>query len=127
MIDHVSIGVRDLAAARAFYGAVLAEIGYRLIDDRSDTAGFGKKYSDFWLNARPGLAANSEDTGVHVCLRTRTKEQVEAFYATALDQGAVDAGAPGLRPQYAEAYYAAFIKDADGNVVEVVTFLEGEK
>lgn len=124
MIDHVSIGVRDLTTARAFYAAVLAEIGYRLIDDRPDTTGFGKKYSDFWLNARPALDQSTVDTGVHVCLRTRTKEQVEAFYATALEQGAADAGAPGLRPQYAKAYYAAFIKDADGNVVEVVTFLE---
>ncbi len=123
MIDHVSIGVRNLAAAKAFYQSVLAEIGYRLIDDRAETAGFGKKYSDFWLNARPGLPTG-DDTGVHVCLRTRTKAQVDGFYRVALNAGAEDAGAPGMRPHYGDNYYAAFVKDGDGNVIEVVTFLE---
>lgn len=124
MIDHVSLGVRDLAAAKVFYAATLAEIGYAVLDDRPETVGFGKKYSDFWLNARPSLPKNPDDTGVHICLRTRTKEQVDGFYRVALSQGAVDSGAPGLRPEYHERYYAAFIKDADGNLVEVVTFLE---
>ena len=124
MIDHVSIGVRNLVAARAFYEAVLAEIGYAVIDDRPETVGFGKKYSDFWLNARPGLPVGI-DTGVHVCLRTRTKDQVDKFHKTALARGAEDAGAPGMRPHYADNYYAAFIKDVDGNVVEAVTFIEG--
>ena len=123
MIDHVSIGVRDLTAAKTFYTAVLAEIGYAVIDDRPETVGFGKKYSDFWLNARPGLPAG-HDTGVHVCLRTRTKDQVNRFHKLALERGARDAGAPDMRPQYADNYYAAFIQDTDGNVVEVVTFIE---
>ena len=123
MIDHVSIGVTDLSSAKVFYEAVLAEIGYAVIDDRADTVGFGKKYSDFWLNARPNLAVDA-DTGVHVCLRTRTKQQVDAFYKKALDSGAQDGGAPGLRPHYTTNYYAAFIKDVDGNVLEVVTFIE---
>ncbi len=123
MIDHVSIGVRDLAAAKAFYGKVLAEIGYEILDDRAETVGFGKKYSDFWLNARPQLPTDVE-TGVHVCMRTRTKDHVDRFYDTALQHGARCYGAPGLRPQHGKGYYAAFIKDADGNVVEVVTFLD---
>ena len=123
MIDHVSIGVRDLAAAKAFYSKVLAEIGYAILDDRAETIGFGKKYSDFWLNARPHLLADM-DTGVHVCLRTRTKGQVDAFYDTALQSGGRCYGAPGPRPHYGKGYYAAFIKDADGNIVEAVTFLE---
>ncbi len=126
MIDHVSIGVRDLASAKAFYQTVLAEIGYAVIDDRPNTVGFGKKYSDFWLNVRPNRPQGG-DTGVHICLRTRTKGQVDAFYETALQAGGEDSGPPGLRPQHGTNYYAAFIKDADGNMVEVVTFLEEEK
>jgi hypothetical protein len=49
---------------------------------------------------------------------------VDAFHAAAVAGGAVSDGAPGLRPDYAEGYYAAFIRDADGNRVEAVTFLD---
>ena len=124
MIDHISIGVRDLVAAKSFYSIVLAKVGYAVLDDRAETVGFGKKYSDFWLNARPHLPADI-DTGVHVCIRARTKDQVDAFYGAALQHGARCHGAPGLRPQHGDGYYAAFVKDEDGNVVEAVTFLEG--
>ena len=45
---------------------------------------------------------------------------MHAFYAAALEQGATDNGAPGLRPNYAENYYAAYVHDYDGNNIEVV-------
>ncbi|HEY7662059.1 MAG TPA: VOC family protein, partial [Xanthobacteraceae bacterium] len=37
--------------------------------------------------------------------------------------GACD-GAPALRPQHGEGYYAAFIRDPDGNRIEAVTFVK---
>lgn len=122
MIDHVSIGVRDLAAASRFYEAVLAPLGYKKLRDEKATVGFGKTYNEFWLNLRPNLAKG--DTGVHVCLRARGIDAVEAFHATALQMGATSEGTPGPRPEYSKAYFAAFIRDADGNVVEAVTFVE---
>jgi catechol 2,3-dioxygenase-like lactoylglutathione lyase family enzyme len=125
MIDHVSLGVSDLAASRRFYAEVLGAIGWRLLADRPDTVGFGKTYPEFWLNARPGMAPVSEATGVHVCLRVPDMNAVTVFYATALAVGARADGAPGPRPQYHDAYYAAFIRDPDGNRIEVVTFVEG--
>ena len=56
MIDHVSIAVSDLPSAMRFYEAVLGAIGYAALDIRGSTVGFGKKYSEFWLNARPDMA-----------------------------------------------------------------------
>jgi catechol 2,3-dioxygenase-like lactoylglutathione lyase family enzyme len=124
MIDHVSLGVSDLAASKRFYGEVLGAIGWRMLADRAETVGFGKKYPEFWLNARPGMAPVSEATGVHVCLRVPDANTVAVFYATALAAGARADGAPGLRPEYHDSYYAAFIRDPDGNRIEVVTFTE---
>lgn len=122
MIDHVSIGVRDLNAAAAFYEPVLATIGFAKLVVRDANVGFGKTYPEFWLNERPGRTPS--DDGAHVCLRARSTELVAAFHAEALQRGAFDDGAPGLRPQYSTSYYAAFIRDADGNRVEVVTFVK---
>ena len=122
MIDHVSIQVRDLAAAATFYARALAPLGLEVLADRPATVGFGKRYPEFWLNARPDSEGVPSDTGYHVCLRARDRATVDAFHRIALAEGAVDDGAPGERQGQMTLYYGAFIRDADGNRIEVVTF-----
>jgi catechol 2,3-dioxygenase-like lactoylglutathione lyase family enzyme len=126
MIDHVSIGVSDLARATRFYEPVLGALGYAKLDVRARTVGFGKRYSEFWLNHRPDMAAIAADCGSHVCLRAASTQAVDAFHAAALAAGGDSDGAPGERPQHGEGYYAAFVRDLDGNRVEAVTFLKGD-
>jgi catechol 2,3-dioxygenase-like lactoylglutathione lyase family enzyme len=124
MIDHVSIAVRDLGRSAAFYQAVLATIGHTPLVERPHTIGFGKRYPEFWLNHRPAMAEVVPDTGVHVCLRAASTEAVDAFHRVALELGATCDGPPGTRPHRTGAYYAAFIRDHDGNKIEAVTFVE---
>jgi catechol 2,3-dioxygenase-like lactoylglutathione lyase family enzyme len=123
MIDHVSVAVRDLAAATRFYESVLGVLGLAKLEARPATVGFGKKYPEFWINLRRDMAPVSADSGAHVCLRARAPALVEAFHAAALVAGGASDGAPGLRPQHGEGYYAAFVRDLDGNRVEAVTFI----
>jgi catechol 2,3-dioxygenase-like lactoylglutathione lyase family enzyme len=85
--------------------------------------GFGKKYPDFWLNERRSLAPIAPDSGAHVCLRASSAAAVDAFHAAALAAGGTRDGAPGLRPEYTAGYYAAFVRDPDGNRIEAVTFV----
>ncbi len=122
MIDHVSLPVSDLARSVAFYEAVLAPLGYARLVERPATVGFGKKYPEFWLNARPGLAPAPEDTGLHVALRAPDAAAVAAFHAAALAHGGRDDGAPGPRPAAMTSYFGAFIRDPDGNKVEAMSF-----
>jgi len=122
VIDHVSIAVRDLAAATRFYEAVLAPLGMTRLETRPTTVGFGKSYAEFWLNLRNDMSAPGN--GAHVCLRARSTEIVDAFHAAAIAAGGENDGAPGLRPHHGEGYYAAFIRDADGNRIEAVTFVK---
>lgn len=122
MIDHVSLGVRDLARSTHLYEAVLLTLGHTKLVTRESTVGFGKKYPEFWLNHRPQLVP-SADSGTHVCLRAKSQAQVDSFYAGAIAAGARGDGAPGVRPEYHELYYAAFFRDFDEHLVEVVTFL----
>ncbi len=124
MIDHVSIAVRDLPAAEAFYAAALAPLGMTKLREWPEAAiGFGKKHPEFWINARAGMSRVADDSGVHICLRAPDTAAVDAFHAAALKAGATSEGAPGLRPEYHTRYYAAFILDLDGNRIEAVTFL----
>jgi catechol 2,3-dioxygenase-like lactoylglutathione lyase family enzyme len=124
MIDHVSVAVRDLAVAAKFYDAVLGVIGYQRFDTRPKTIGWGKKYSEFWINSRPIMAPVSPDSGVHICLRAKSKEAIDAFHAAALANGGFSDGAPAPRKSDDPRYYAAFIRDPDGNRIEAVTFIE---
>jgi catechol 2,3-dioxygenase-like lactoylglutathione lyase family enzyme len=124
MIDHVSIAVRDLKKAEAFYAAALAPLGLSKLREWPDASiGFGKKYPEFWINKRAAMDRVAEDGGAHICLRAIDTAAVDAFHAAALKSGGASDGAPGLRPQYHAKYYAAFIRDPDGNRIEAVTFL----
>ena len=116
MIDHLNIGVADLAASRAFYEQALAPLGYEILMDRAYGAGFGRDGKpDFWISDRPTSAP------LHVAFAAPDRATVDAFHAAALAAGGVDNGAPGLRPQYHPSYYGAFALDPEGNNVEAVS------
>jgi catechol 2,3-dioxygenase-like lactoylglutathione lyase family enzyme len=122
VLDHVSIGVRDLARAAAFYDAVLPTLGYARLFGNPRGIGYGEpgaKDEAFAILAA-GDDARPPGTGCHFALSAPTREAVDAFHAAALGAGAEDEGVPGLRPQYGEAYYAAFVRDLDGYRLEAV-------
>jgi catechol 2,3-dioxygenase-like lactoylglutathione lyase family enzyme len=123
VIDHVSIAVRDLARAAAFYDAVLATLGLRRRKERPGSIGWGPDAGAppvFWIHERGGADAARPGLGLHVSFRARSREEVHAFHATALTHGGRDAGAPGPRPAYTAGFYGAFVLDPDGTKVEAV-------
>ena len=122
MIDHVSVGVSDLERSARFYELALAPLGLSRLVTRPNTVGFGKNYPEFWINLRAGMTPVARDSGVHVCLRAKSIQEVDAFHAAALSAGGRSDGAPGLRPHDRVKYYAAFVIDPDGNRIEAVTF-----
>ncbi|CCD93855.1 conserved hypothetical protein [Bradyrhizobium sp. ORS 375] len=122
MIDHISVGVSDLARSAQFYELALAPLGLTRLVERPTNVGFGKAYPEFWINLRAGMARVPADTGSHLCFRARSTGEVDAFHAAAVEAGGVSDGAPGLRPHDRVRYYAAFVLDPDGNRIEAVTF-----
>ena len=69
------------------------------------------------------MAPVAADSGAHVCLRARSTEIGRCVPRRGTCGGRHSDGAPGLRPQHREGYYAAFIRDPDGNRIEAVTFV----
>jgi catechol 2,3-dioxygenase-like lactoylglutathione lyase family enzyme len=122
MIDHISVGVSELERAAKFYELALAPLGLTRLVTRPATIGFGKSFPEFWINLRAGMAEVAADSGVHICLRAKSTRDVDAFHAAALGAGGRSDGAPGLRPHDRVRYYAAFVRDPDGNRIEAVTF-----
>jgi len=57
---------------------------------------------------------------MHIAFVAPSREQVDAFWQAGVDAGHPDDGPPGPRPQYAEDYYGAYLRDPEGNSVEAV-------
>jgi len=121
VIHHISLGTNDLGRARAFYDPVLAVIGFRLIRQDEDAVHYGTGEILFSLVAPVDGRPASPGNGVHVAFAAGDRAMVQEFHRTALAHGGSEDGAPGLRPEYNANYYAAFIRDPDGNKIEAVT------
>lgn len=123
MIHHVSFGTNNADASKRFYIPVLKVAGLRLLNERDGSLDFGAGTLEFSLekpnNGRPATTGN----GSHIAFAVETRKQVDRFYQLGIENGGKDAGAPGIRSEYDDNYYAAFLYDPDGNKIEVVTFL----
>lgn len=119
MIDHITVFVTDLTASKGFYEKVFIPFGYKV--------SLGKN-GEFWafdigIGALFEIAQHKNTaqlTPCHVAFRAKSQEQVQQFYEAALSAGGKCNGAPGLRPQYTENYYAAFVIDPNGHNIEAV-------
>jgi catechol 2,3-dioxygenase-like lactoylglutathione lyase family enzyme len=118
MINHVSIGVRDIAAAKRFYDAAFAPLGYTCLSESADMLGYGKDSAVFWIGRAQHPVPADIESGLHFCLDAPSRAGVDAFHAAALKAGGRDNGKPGARPDYGDNYYAAFVIDPDGYRLE---------
>jgi catechol 2,3-dioxygenase-like lactoylglutathione lyase family enzyme len=118
MIDHVSIGVRDIGAARRFYDAALAPLGYICLSAGDGSLGYGRDAPAFWVNRAEHPVPADPASGLHICFAAPTRASVDAFHAAALAAGGRDNGGPGLRPDYDPGYYAGFVVDPEGYRIE---------
>src|SRR5258708_347994 len=118
MIDHLSIGVRDLARTKRFYDAVLTPLGYKCLSESAGMLGYGGEAVALWLGAAERPVPPDDRSGLHVCFSAPTRRSVDQFHAAALKTGGRDNGGPGLRADYGANYYAAFVVDPDGYRIE---------
>ena len=117
MLDHIVVNVSDLDGSRSFYEQVLEPLGFGVVLELSErgTVGFGSAGKPaFWI--REGDATEP----VHIAFAAPDREAVDAFHDAAMEAGATDNGAPGVREIYHPNYYGAFVLDPDGHNIEAV-------
>jgi len=116
MFDHVVFGVSDYAASKAFFLKALEPIGMAIVAE-------GPLGIELSADGKVSLCmfqTEEKPAHLHLAFVAENRQQVEAFYRAALEAGAKDNGAPGLRPNYSGKYYAAFVIGPDGHNIEVV-------
>jgi catechol 2,3-dioxygenase-like lactoylglutathione lyase family enzyme len=115
MLDHISLRVQDYPRALAFFRAALAPLGYDLMMEYPGAAGLGADgKADFWI-----MQTDQPLNPTHVAFSS-DRARIDAFHSAALAAGAIDNGPPGVRADYHPHYYAAFVRDPEGNNIEVV-------
>jgi catechol 2,3-dioxygenase-like lactoylglutathione lyase family enzyme len=127
-LDHISLGVNDLARSKAFYDAALAPLGLVAHLQITGEVGYGPPGPPppqglaFYIGFEDPAARRpvAPSAGFHVAFRAPSREAVKAFHAAALAAGGRSYGAPGPRPHYHADYYGAFVVDPDGHHVEAV-------
>ncbi len=118
MLNHVSIGVRDIARTKRFYDAALEPLGYSCLSAGDASLGYGKDAVALWISASDKPVPADTASGLHFCFDAPTRKSVAAFHAGALGADGQDNGKPGLRADYGANYYAAFAIDPDGYRLE---------
>jgi catechol 2,3-dioxygenase-like lactoylglutathione lyase family enzyme len=118
VVDHLTLRVADMERSRAFYAAALAPLGFGIVADYGGDAGiaFGPPGQDDFAIA-PGAVPSGP---LHLAFYASDRAAVSDFHAFGLSAGGRDNGAPGLRPDYHDKYWAAYLIDPDGNNVEAV-------
>ena len=117
MFDHVVFSVSDYAASKTFFLKALEPLGVSLVSEGPLGVELCRPGSNASLCIRRDEEAT---THLHLAFTAENRAQVESFYRAAIEAGAKDNGAPGLRPQYHANYYAAFVIGPDGHNIEAV-------
>jgi catechol 2,3-dioxygenase-like lactoylglutathione lyase family enzyme len=130
MLSHVTVGTNDVARAKAFYDAALAPLGIACRYEGDWGLGYartgvrhgpeGASASQFWVLKPFDGGASTPGNGWHAAFLAPDRASVDAFHAAALAAGGVSEGAPGLRVHYHPTYYAAYVRDPDGNKLQAV-------
>ena len=118
MINHISIGIGDVAKAKRFYDAALKPLGYTCLSQSPGSLGYGRDGVALWIGAAERPVPADDKSGLHFCFDAPNRKSVDAFHAAALRAGGRDNGKPGLRGDYGPNYYAAFVVDPDGYRLE---------
>jgi len=131
MFTYICLGTNDISRSASFYDATLGALGLSRCDTSNEPewdgwAGWGtynnngSKEIALWVcspfDGKPATGGN----GVMVALKAQTWKEVDSFHAAAIANGGTSEGAPGLRPQYNPDFYAAYVRDPDGNKLAAV-------
>jgi len=123
MIDHVSVQCADITASTAFFDAVLVPLGGGRAMEFAEgqVVGYGVEGKpEFWLGPRQTGEGFRE---THLAFAAPDRAAVREFFSRAVEAGAEVLYEPRVWTEYHPSYYAAFVRDPDGNNVEAVCHL----
>lgn len=122
MIGYVTIGVKDMAAAKAYYSELLADLGAKVLMDMDRIAFLGTAMDAPMLSVC--VPYNEDDpepgNGNMVAISAGSKAMVDKLYHKAVELGGQCEGEPGQR--IPDMFYGGYVRDPDGNKLVFYVF-----
>ncbi|WP_299981168.1 VOC family protein [uncultured Pseudoteredinibacter sp.] len=114
MIGYVTLGTNDFAKAADFYDALLGSIGANRFMDMDTFVAWAVDPGKPMICISKPFDGNEATVGngSMTAVAMDSQDKVDAFHQKAMDLGASDEGAPGLR---GDGFYGAYFRDLDGN------------
>ena len=116
-IGFVMVGTNDLEKSSKFYDAILNHLKMKRVTVTERYIGYGYSEDDgvkFYITKPHNKENATAGNGTMITLVAETKDAVDKFHKTAIENGAVDEGAPGVR---SDGNYYGYFRDYDGNKI----------
>ncbi len=128
-IAHIQLCVTNMARSMTFYRSLLGEMGMQpVIDDPAFLYCVGGRTAVAITPAAEGRGRERFEQGAvglhHVCFRARSRDDVDALHALAVQLGARVIREP-VESDFAPGYYSTLFEDPDGIRLEV-NFVPGK-
>ena len=126
MFSHITLGVNDLKGSIDFYDGIMAILGHERHSSGDTFAGYGNPVdadtgvNSLWILAPTDGRPASSGNGTNVAFLAPTRDMVGEFYRKALELGGQSEGEPGIREEAHADFYAAYVRDLEGNKLVVV-------
>ena len=118
VLSFVMIGSNNLSKSTKFYDAIFVHLGMKKVTITERYIGYGHSSEDdgvkFYITKPHNKETATVGNGTMVALSAETKEAVDKFHKTALENGAANEGEPGAR---SDGNYYGYIRDLDGNKI----------
>jgi catechol 2,3-dioxygenase-like lactoylglutathione lyase family enzyme len=122
MITTARFGTRDLARAKAFWSIIAPMVGAKMLYDRENLFAFRGEEGGMLLIGIPLSGDHEVGNGNMAGFQAKSRAIVDSVHAKAIELGAADEGAPGVRGDDPNGFYGAYFRDLDGNKLTVFRF-----
>jgi len=126
MIGYTMVGTHDLKRSIEFYDRLFDEMEVKKAWRDDQVASWGDEDDETAPKFFVGYPFDGEEAsvgnGVMTAFLVNSTSKIDRLYDIAIDRGGSDEGKPGFRPQYDEAFYAAYVRDPDGNKLAFVCY-----
>jgi hypothetical protein len=112
-------GTNDLPRARVFYDPLVALLGASTLFHSEKVIAYKGPTGGMFMVGLPYAGEANFGNGTQIGLKAPDNETVDAAYAKALELGGTSEGEPGFRGPEAQALYACYFRDLDGNKLMV--------
>jgi catechol 2,3-dioxygenase-like lactoylglutathione lyase family enzyme len=126
MIGYTMVGTTDLERAVSFYDPIFEVMGLKQCFKDEQVAFWGDKADVLAPRFATGYpfdgAKASVGNGTMTAFVIDGSDKIDRLFEIAISKGGADEGAPGLRPDYGDGFYAAYVRDPDGNKIAFVCY-----